>query len=133
MSNEIIQVLGAIVAILAFSMYVASLRSKRDQELDNKIISKLSEMKIDNLDETSVKKEIISTFNDIRQSRSSSPISFLGGIEWDIAGVIGVLVTLTIILMLVLERIETIPPEFFAAWTMILGYYFGKSQGGSSK
>ncbi|MEL6310813.1 MAG: hypothetical protein AAFQ17_00355, partial [Pseudomonadota bacterium] len=73
MSVEVIQVTIAMLAILVFSVYITHLRSKREQALDDRIVSIIGEMKIDSADEGNIKKEVLSALNEIRQGRSSTP------------------------------------------------------------
>jgi hypothetical protein len=47
-------------------------------------------------------------------------------IDWDVAGVIGVGVTVILLFMVVSGTIENVPEQIFTGWFLILGYYFGK-------
>ena len=47
-------------------------------------------------------------------------------IEWDIAGLIGILVTVVLLFMVVSGTISQAPEQMFTGWLLILGYYFGK-------
>lgn len=48
-------------------------------------------------------------------------------ITWDVAGLIGILVTAVILIMIVSSKTADIPDTVFAGWATILGYYFGKA------
>jgi hypothetical protein len=50
-------------------------------------------------------------------------------ITWDVAGLIGILVTGVILIMIISSKTVDIPDTVFAGWTTILGYYFGKAAG----
>ena len=47
-------------------------------------------------------------------------------IQWDIAGLIGVGVTVVLLFMIVSGTVKQVPDQLFTGWLMILGYYFGK-------
>lgn len=49
-------------------------------------------------------------------------------IEWDMAGLIGIIVTVLIAIMVVSGTFEKLPEQILTGWLMILSYYFGKSQ-----
>lgn len=51
----------------------------------------------------------------------------VGTIEWDISGLIGTVITGVIAFLVLLGFTENIPDQVYAAWTMVLGFYFGKS------
>jgi hypothetical protein len=61
------------------------------------------------------------------RSRSGIFTKITHDITWDMAGIIGLVVTLALMAMVVTQKFEAIPREVFAGWTMILGYYFGKT------
>jgi hypothetical protein len=51
----------------------------------------------------------------------------MNDITWDVAGLIGMGVTVVLLFMVVSRTWKDVPPELFAGWTTILGYYFGKA------
>jgi hypothetical protein len=48
-------------------------------------------------------------------------------IKWDIAGIIGLGVTVAIVIMAIASQADEIPAEIYSGWAVILGYYFGKA------
>jgi hypothetical protein len=48
-------------------------------------------------------------------------------ISWDVAGLIGMIVTVVLMALIVTQKQELIPKEVFAGWSVILGFYFGKA------
>ena len=50
----------------------------------------------------------------------------INDIEWDVAGLIGVGVTIVLLFMVVSGTIKQAPEQLFTGWLLILGYYFGK-------
>jgi predicted PurR-regulated permease PerM len=48
-------------------------------------------------------------------------------ITWDVAGIIGLIVTIVLMFMVVSRSYADMPREIVAGWTIILGYYFGKA------
>ena len=77
---------------------------------------------------------IISALNSIHRPEPKSQIqtqSFLSkicdDITWDVAGIIGLLVTAVILIMIISSKTSDIPDAVFAGWATILGFYFGRS------
>ncbi|MGY2906298.1 hypothetical protein [Bradyrhizobium sp. URHC0002] len=52
----------------------------------------------------------------------------IADITWDVAGLIGIVVTLVICYVVVFKNSADIPRELLAGWTTILGFYFGRSK-----
>jgi hypothetical protein len=48
-------------------------------------------------------------------------------ITWDVAGIIGLIVTVVLMFMVVSRTYADMPREILAGWTTILGFYFGKA------
>ena len=57
---------------------------------------------------------------------STTSQKIINDIEWDVAGLIGVGVTIVLLFMVVSGTIDQIPEQIFTGWLLILGYYFGK-------
>jgi hypothetical protein len=49
-------------------------------------------------------------------------------ITWDVAGLIGMIVTIVIVVMVISGKTVDIPKELLVGWFTILGYYFGRAQ-----
>ena len=80
-------------------------------------------------------KEIISHINSARTRDPMIAVfeKIMDDIQWDVAGLIGVGVTVVLMFMVVSGTQERIPPEILSGWSVILGYYFGKFRHGSIK
>ena len=50
----------------------------------------------------------------------------INDIEWDVAGLLGVGVTIVLLFMVVSGTSAQTPEQLFTGWLLILGYYFGK-------
>jgi hypothetical protein len=50
----------------------------------------------------------------------------INDIQWDVAGLIGVAVTVVLLFMVVSGTVSQAPEQIFTGWLLILGYYFGK-------
>ena len=50
-------------------------------------------------------------------------------IDWDIAGLIGLMVTMLLLFLVAGGKESEIPEEIFAGWLTIIGFYFGRSSG----
>jgi Mn2+/Fe2+ NRAMP family transporter len=48
-------------------------------------------------------------------------------IRWDVAGLIGITVTLMLVIMIIAAQGDRIPEEVFVGWSVILGFYFGRT------
>lgn len=79
--------------------------------------------------------EILNAYSAKTAEPTSSGNAFSGlihkitnDIEWDIAGLIGLIVTVVFVFMAVSGTISNLPEPFMTGWFMILGYYFGKNK-----
>jgi len=135
--GDFVLMLATIISatLVALISIIARLRKKPDSsEKETEVSILLSKPEIIELikeGKTSVKEILESTKTETDISKSQK-FPFLNkiadDIEWDIAGVIGVGVTVVLLFMVVSGTITKIPEQIFTGWLMILGYYFGKGR-----
>ncbi len=130
----LVLVTAILATIIASFQIIVTSRRKSGKDKYEELISILSKPEILEL----IKADKITLSEILESSKKDqvvrkNPIASLFGkiaddIEWDIAGVIGVGVTIVLLFMVVSGTIDKIPEQIFTGWLLILGYYFGKSR-----
>jgi hypothetical protein len=128
-------VFATFVALLQTYMRVSRDRA-RSKAVSDPLIEALSRPEVVELlkSQNLTLKEFVDYFQREPDSKaaSGSPITSLiskisSDIQWDVAGVIGLGVTLVLLFMVVSGTIDQVPEKIYTGWLLILGYYFGKS------
>ena len=122
-----------VIASLVFGVFafiIGAFRSRRSPTND------LSELlsKPEVIDALNTGADLNPLIEHLKKEDSSQSKGFIGiitekivnDIEWDIAGVIDMLVTVVLLFMVVSGTIDQAPEPIFTGWLLILGYYFGK-------
>lgn len=148
MDESIIQVFGSTVrgdylllfatvimgTLLALVQILSSSRKNEGKSELEALLSKPEILELIKAEKTTIA-EIVESANKESISRKNSMNSLINkianDIEWDIAGIIGVGVTVVLLFMVVSGTVSKVPEQIFTGWLLILGYYFGK--GGKAK
>ncbi len=123
-------IMAAVIAIVQMLLRSREIGSKkgRDTELEV-LLSKPEILELIKSEKTTISELVESTRKEsasLNRPTNSLIEKIAGDIEWDVAGVIGVGVTVVLLFMVVSGTISKIPEQIFTGWLLILGYYFGK-------
>lgn len=126
----------ALLIIVFFIIIIVSIlsgrRSKRNRELKSILADKQIQKALSENNEGLTKiieylREEDSRNSEVRDNLISDNLrKIVNDITWDVAGLIGIGVTVVILIMVVSGTVTQIPSELFNGWLLILGYYFGK-------